>query len=145
MGQSRKGSSTSKTETQNSRRSKPKPVRRKNAKPPKIDGLGPDDLKRIHKALGNVRRWSEPVRLVRKRSMGADGFPRCENKKCPHKGKPVPSIQVDHIKPIGEIGALGYIQRMFIPSAQLQALCKQCHSVKTAIDKKKKPRFTDAF
>ncbi len=85
------------------------------------------------------------MRLVRKRSMHADGFPRCENKKCPHKGRPVPAIQVDHIEPIGAIGGPYYIQRMFISSKELQALCKQCHAAKTKTEKKVKLKFTDTF
>lgn len=100
-----------------------------------VDGLGPDDLKRIHRALGQVRKWSYPVRLAKKRAMGADGFPRCENKKCPSKGKPVPSVQADHITPIGEIGGPQYIKRMFVPSTQLQCLCGPCHRAKTKLER----------
>lgn len=97
----------------------------------KVDGLGPDDLKKIHRALGQVRSWSYPVRLAKKRCMGEDGFPRCENKKCPSRGKPVPRVQADHVDPIGEIGGPGYIQKMFVPSHKLQMLCGPCHRVKT--------------
>jgi len=125
----------------------------KKAKNPPVDGLGPDDLRRIHKALGQVRKWSYPVRLAKKRAMGADGFPRCENKKCPSRGKPVPGVQADHINPIGEIGGPRYIQKMFIPSSQLMCLCLPCHREKTKaersvkkLDSKKKGKdFTDEF
>ena len=93
----------------------------KRAKTPKVDGLGPDDLKRIHKALGQVRKWSYPVRLAKARAMGKDGFPRCENPKCPKRGKPVPSVQADHIHPIGEVGGPNYIKLMFVGSEKPNA------------------------
>lgn len=110
----------------------------KKAKPERIDGLGPEDLKKIHRALGQVRSWSYPVRLAKKRALHADGFYRCENKKCPDKGKPVPRIQVDHVEPIGEVGGPEYIQRMFVPSSKLQCLCVKCHRVKTNEERKAK-------
>ncbi len=121
--------------------------RRKKKTTPPVDGLGPDDLKRIHRALGQVRKWSYPVRLAKKRAMGKDGFPRCENKKCPSRGKPVPSVQADHIEPIGVIGGPNYIQRMFVPSSELQCLCLPCHKAKTKWerDNSKQNRFTDTF
>jgi len=108
-----------------------------------VDGLGPEDLKKIHKALGQVRRWSYPVRLVKKRCLHPDGFYRCENRKCPDKGKPVPTIQVDHIDPIGEIGGPGYIERMFVSSKRLQGLCKKCHQKKTNQERKAKKKCKD--
>lgn len=104
--------------------------RAKKEKPAKIDGLGPDDLKRIHKAVRQVWSWSYPWRLAKKRAMGADGFPRCEQ--C--KGK-VPKVFVDHISPVGEVGGRYYIQRMFIPSGDLQCLCKKCHDAKTKAER----------
>lgn len=103
----------------------------KKEKPAPIDGLSPGDLKRIQSAVRQVWSWSHPWRLVKKRSMHADGFPRCENKKCKHKGKAVPKVFVDHIESVGEIGGPDYIKRMFIPSCKLQALCNDCHKIKT--------------
>lgn len=100
-------------------------------KPAKTDGLSGDDLKRIHKAVRQVWSWSYPWRLAKARAMGDDGFPRCENRKCPQKGEPVPKVFVDHIDPVGEVGGPNYIARMFIPSRRLQALCKKCHDLKT--------------
>lgn len=96
------------------------------------------------------------MRLVKKRCMGEDGFPRCENKKCLSKGKPVPAIQADHIRPIGEIGGPDYIKRMFVSSKEMQGLCKKCHAEKTKQEKNsvagvlkrastKKLKFTDTF
>jgi 5-methylcytosine-specific restriction endonuclease McrA len=104
-------------------------------KPAPVDGLGPEDLKKINRALGQVRSWSYPVRLAKKRALHADGFYRCENPDCPKAGLPVPKVQVDHIHPIGEIGGPEYIRRMFVPSTQLQCLCKPCHDAKTRAEK----------
>lgn len=102
----------------------------------KIDGLSSDDLKRIHKAVRQVWSWSYPWRLAKKRATGEDGFPRCENKKCPQRGKPVSKVFVDHILPVGEVGGPGYIQKMFLPSNALQCLCKKCHDAKTREERK---------
>ncbi len=107
-------------------------------KPDKVDGLGPEDLKKIHRALGQVRSWSHPVRLVKKRCIGQDGFPRCENSDCPSMGAPIPSVHVDHINPIGEVGGPDYIKKMFVPSHMLQALCKRCHAEKTNAERRAK-------
>lgn len=98
----------------------------------RIDGLGPDDLKRIHKAIRQVWCWSHPWRLAKKRAMHKDGFPRCE--KCKKK---VPKVSVDHIQPVGEVGGPEYIQRLFVPSDLLQCLCKKCHDVKTREERSK--------
>lgn len=118
---------------------------KKKAKPERVDGLGPEDLKKIHRALGQVRSWSYPVRLAKKRALHEDGFYRCENRKCPDKGKPVPRIQVDHIHPIGEVGGPEYIQRMFVSSDKLQCLCVKCHRVKTNAERAaKKPSVVGA-
>lgn len=102
-----------------------------------VDGLGPQDLKRIHQALGKVRSWSYPVRLAKKRALHEDGFYRCENPLCEKAGKPVPSVQADHVNPIGEVGGPEYIKRMFVPSSKLQCLCKKCHAKKTREERKK--------
>jgi hypothetical protein len=110
--------------------------RAKKEKPEKVDGLGPDDLKKIHKAVRQVWSWSHPWRKTKARAMGKDGFPRCENRKCEKRGKPVPKVFVDHVDPVGEVGGPKYIQRMFIPSIRLQALCKKCHDAKTKAEKK---------
>jgi len=104
--------------------------RKRKPKKVKIDGLGPDDLKRIHNAVRQVWQWSYPWRLAKARAIGKDGFPRCE--KCKKK---VPKIFVDHIHSVGKVGGPKYIQRMFIPSARLQSLCKKCHDAKTKIDR----------
>jgi hypothetical protein len=119
----------------------------KKEKPKPVDGLSPKDLQRVRTAMRQVWSWSTPCRVVRARSMHGDGFPRCEGKGCQHKGKAVPKIFVDHIKPVGSLDTPDNpIFRMFIPSSKLQALCKQCHDKKTKEEnKKRKPKFTDTF
>lgn len=111
----------------------------KKAKIEKVDGLGPDDLKRIHKMVRQAWQWSHPWRLAKKRALHPDGFYRCENEKCPDKGKPVPNVAVDHINNVGEVGGPGYIQRLFVPSRMLQCLCKACHRQKTNSERKATP------
>lgn len=94
---------------------------------PKIDGLGPDDLKKIHRAVRQVWSWSQPHRLAKKRTLGKDGFHRCEL--CKRK---VPKVFVDHKIAVGKIGGTDYIPRMWCSSAELQVICKKCHDAKTA-------------
>lgn len=112
-------------------------MKKKKEAPPKIDGLSPDDLKRINKAVRQVWSWSHPWKLTKKRAVHADGFPRCESKTCPHAGAAVPKIFIDHIDPVGKIGGPDYIARVFTPSKGLQALCKKCHDAKTRTERKK--------
>ena len=100
------------------------------------DGLGPHELKRIHSAVRQAWQWSRAWHLAKKRATGSDGFPRCEGPTCPHKGKPVSKVFVDHIDSVGEVGGPKYIQRMFVPSAKLQCLCKKCHDAKTKEERK---------
>lgn len=106
----------------------------------KIDGLNPKDIQNIRSAIRQVWSWSVPARLVRKRCVGEDGFPRCENKKCASKGKPVPKVFVDHIEVMGDLLSPDYIKRMWTPSKNLQGLCKKCHDAKTALEKKRAKR-----
>lgn len=142
MGRNGKGSAT-----QRKTKAGKKASRSRKVKEPPVDGFGPKDKKNLYRVVRQVWSWSHPSKLVRKRSMGADGFPRCENKKCEHKGEPVPKVFVDHIDPVGEIAGPNWLDRMFIPSNKLQALCKQCHDGKTRKEKAKRPkqRFTDGF
>lgn len=100
----------------------------------KIDGLSPDDIKKIRAAIRQVWSWSTPRQLCIARAIHIDGFPRCENKRCPKRGKPVPKVHPDHITPVGDVDA-GFITRLFCPSAYLQALCKKCHDQKTYIER----------
>ena len=95
------------------------------------DGFNDQDIKRIIPALRKVWSWSFSRRLVVKRCLLKNGFSKCEHclKKCP-------KIFVDHIEAVGSFG-VGYIERLFVPSSQLQGLCKNCHKEKTKIDLKR--------
>lgn len=120
----------------------------KKEKEKRIDGLGPKELKMIHKAVRQVWSWSHAWRLAKKRAMHEDGFPRCESINCEKKGKPQPKVFIDHVIPVGEVGGPDYITRMFIPSRYLQALCKKCHDAKTNVERTVKPpkrRIKDFF
>lgn len=96
----------------------------------KVDGLSPDDIKKIRSAIRQVWSWSTPKRLCVARCIGADGFSRCEECK-----KKVPKIFVDHTTPVGEVDA-GFIARLFCPSSGLRGMCHKCHRVKTASERK---------
>lgn len=102
----------------------------KRQKAQKIDGLGTRELSLIHSAVRQVWQRGRSRALVIKRCTGKDGFLRCESCK-----KKTPQIKVDHIEAVGQVGGPNYIQRMFVPSAQLQGLCKKCHGAKTRAEK----------
>lgn len=89
------------------------------------DGLGPLEVKKIRTALRLVWHRSHARKLVVKRCTGYDDFFYCE--KCRRK---TPQLKVDHITNVGEMDS-GFIRRLFIPSSQLQGLCKLCHDAKT--------------
>lgn len=91
----------------------------------KTDGLGPYEIKRIRSAVRQVWHRCHARALVVKRCTGKDGFPRCET--C---GKKTPVLKIDHIEAVGDVDA-GFILRMFVPSKQLQGMCKKCHDAKT--------------
>ncbi len=92
----------------------------------KIDGFGPDDSAKVRKALRQVWSWSYPRRLVKQRCLQPDGFSKCE--KC---GAIVANVVIDHIKNVGDVDE-GFIKRLFVPSNELQGLCKKtCHDPKT--------------
>lgn len=97
----------------------------------RIDGLSPTDRKKLHAACRKVWAWSYPKKLCLQRAIGKDGFSRCEG--CKRK---VPKVFADHIEPVGEVGSPGYLERLFCPSSNLQALCKKCHDKKTREEKK---------
>lgn len=95
----------------------------------KVDGLGPDDIRKIRTAIRKVWHWSYARKLVVKRATGKDGFPFCE--KCRSK---VPRHYIDHIKKVGDVDG-GFIARLFVSSKGLQALCKACHDAKTKAER----------
>lgn len=101
----------------------------KKKKPEKIDGLSPKDIEKIRRAIRLVWSWSHPRRLCILRANGPDGFPICEA--CKLK---VPKIYPDHISPVGDVDA-GFIERLFCPSKDLQALCRSCHAKKTRMER----------
>ena len=107
-------------------------VRAKKRKEKKTDtdGLGPKELRRIRTALRQVWSWSLAHRLVRKRCqiLGTD-FARCE--KCKQRAA---KVYVDHINRLGAVDK-GFIERLFVPSAKLQGLCRACHGAKTRLER----------
>jgi hypothetical protein len=99
---------------------------KKKTKKTKVDGLGPEDVKKIRAAIRLVwQRSSYARKLCVERATHKDGFPRCELCK-----KKVPKIFVDHIEVVGDLDD-GFIPRLWCPSSGLQALCKVCHQKKT--------------
>lgn len=90
-----------------------------------VDGLGPRDIKRIRSALRDVWRWSHARKLCTKRAELPHNYFRCEQ--CRLR---VPKIFIDHIRRVGAVDR-GFIERLFCPSTELQALCGKCHTAKT--------------
>lgn len=95
-----------------------------------FDGLGPKEKRKIKIALRQIWHRSHARKLCVKRAAlpkdaNGDEYSICE--KCKRK---VPKITVDHIERVGEVDN-GIIERMFVPSARLRALCGKCHGVKT--------------
>lgn len=107
--------------------SRPKPKKKKHV----FDGLNEKDCERIGKALRNVWAWSHSRKLCIERAVNSDGFPVCEL--CASQ---VPKVYIDHIEPVGTVDAK-IIERLFVPSTKMQALCKKCHGEKTKRDNKK--------
>lgn len=104
-------------------------VKAKKLKP--TDGLGPKEVRAIRDALRLVWQRSHAWRLVKKRCLDKDGFPVCE--KC---NKRTPKIHVDHKRACGSPLDPGYLERLMVPSKQLQGLCGDCHSPKTQKERK---------
>ena len=92
----------------------------------KLDGLSSDDLKKLSTAIRRVWAWSTPRRIAVKRCQNEEGFSICEQCK-----KLVAKIFIDHIIPCGAVDSEGFIERLYVPSTGLQALCKTCHAKKT--------------
>lgn len=104
----------------------------------KVDGLGPYERKKIREAVRQVWHRSYARKLCVDRSTDSKGFSRCEM--C---GKRNPKNKIDHITAVGEVGPK-FIERMFCPSRMLQALCKQCHDVKTKQERAAAKRAAEA-
>lgn len=93
-------------------------------------GLDPKTVARLRAAIRQVWIWtSHARRLCLRRALIKDGFSRCEE--C---NKKVPKVYADHLEPCGELDA-GFFERLFCSSAELQAICKKCHSKKTALER----------
>ncbi len=95
----------------------------------KMDGLGPYEIKRIRSAVRDVWQHCYARKLVIQRCTGKDGFLYCEI--CKDR---TPTLKVDHIINVGKVDQ-GFITRMFVPSAQLEGMCPECHNVKTQVEK----------
>ena len=105
---------------------------KKKAKAEKIDGLSPKDKQKIRSAIRQIWHRSHARKLCIERVTDDEGFPTCEA--C---GKRVAKITVDHIVRCGELDG-GFIQRMFVPSYGLRALCQSCHNAKTKAERREK-------
>ncbi len=99
---------------------------------PKVDGLGPKEIKQIRTALRQVWSWSYSRRLVVARCLLPNGFSKCE--KCKEV---VAKIFVDHKKQVGDVDE-GFIKRLFVASRYMWGLCKKCHDPKTRAERKAK-------
>ncbi len=101
-----------------------------------VDGLGPNDKRRLRIATRAVWRFSYSRKLCVDRATDSKGYGRCEkcNRRCP-------KVFVDHITPVGKLDE-GYLLRLFCPSPQLQGLCRKCHNAKT---KEERARERDGF
>lgn len=110
----------------------------------KIDGLGPHLKSKIRSALREVWHRSEARKLVVARVALPNGFSRCEDAEC--KNKKYPKVYIDHTVNVGDVDH-GFIDRMFVPSDKLKALCKKHHDAKTkderAASKKKTSKRDD--
>ncbi len=103
--------------------------KKRSPKTPKFDGLGPHEKKKIRAAVRQVWHRSYARKLCVDRSTDSSGYSVCELCK-----KRNPKNKIDHIHTVGEVGP-GFIERMFVPSSQLQALCKKCHDAKTRVER----------
>jgi len=99
----------------------------------KVDGLGPHLKQKIRSALREVWHRSEARKLVVQRTALPDGYSRCEHSAC--KGKRYPKTYIDHTVNVGDLDA-GFIDRMFVSSQGLKALCKKHHDEKTKQERK---------
>lgn len=93
-------------------------------------GLDPKTIARLRAAIRQVWHWTSYARklcldraLIKKGVN--DGFSKCEG--C---AKIVPKVYADHIDPCGKLDG-GFLDRLFVSSKELQALCKKCHDAKT--------------
>jgi hypothetical protein len=93
--------------------------------PPNDGGLNAKQILQLRSAIRKVWSWSHARKLCIKRATLPNGFAECEG--CLET---TAKVFADHINPCGDIDG-GYIDRVFVPSDKLQALCKKCHGAKT--------------
>lgn len=94
---------------------------------PQDGGLDAKTIERIRKALRQVWHWTSYSRklCIKRALFGTRGFSKCEGCR-----EVVPKVYADHIEPCGTVDA-GFLDRLFVSSKHLQALCKRCHDAKT--------------
>lgn len=95
-----------------------------------VDGFGPSEIARVRSAVRSVWQYSLARRLVISRCTHEDGYTYCE--KCKER---CPKLFVDHIEKVGDLDG-GWLKRMFVPSSELQGICKPCHTAKTKEEKR---------
>lgn len=88
----------------------------------KVDGFGPKEKANVRKAIRLVWTRSHAKQLVVKRCTGADGFLYCE-----HCKERAPKIEVNHKVTVGDVDD-GFLKRLFVPSTEMEGLCKKCHA-----------------
>ena len=106
----------------------------------KIDGLGPKDAQRLVTAIRKVWSWNYARKVCIARATDKNGFGKCEG--CKSK---VPKLYADHVDPVGAFDPRTFIERMFISSNAMQALCKRCHDRKTRAEAKARAAGADFF
>lgn len=99
----------------------------------RTDGLGAHEKAKLRIAIRQVWHRCLARKLTVDRCTDKDGFASCEE--CGKKK--LPKVTIDHVDPVGEVGP-GFIERMFVPSAQLRGLCKDCHRAKTNDENRKR-------
>lgn len=93
-------------------------------------GISAKQKQQLRSAIRQVWSWSKARKICIARATGPDGFGVCE--KCMET---VAKLYADHIIPCGDLDG-GYFDRTFVPSTELQAICKRCHDRKTRLERK---------
>ena len=93
---------------------------------------------------GAFRRWPVKFDVLKAASTGRKLNPKsgreANHYRCGDCGVDFPQkqVQVDHIEPISDWSDWGKaIERLFCETDNLQVLCKPCHKVKSAAERKK--------
>jgi len=102
---------------------------KKKTKAVAIDGFGSVEQMKLRNAIRQVWQRSKQWGIVKARCKNDDGYFVCEE-----RNTQVPKISVDHIVPIGDMLEPGFLERLMVPSSELQGLCDPCHKPKTKKD-----------